>query len=296
MGMKFILSVFPLGILCLSAGFAQRMSTVVSEGSVPAPYEIGYGYKWAWKGESVYDTAWLKLCYKMKFWDQEKTSKLEDYRIVYLGKGGFRKDVSYAIEECERRLSQDSGIFFVRQFYPMEWEISPEGKSVCLFRLALLRQMFLVEFAEPEVGLDWKLSAQVDSVCGFVCQMAQADYLGRRYEAWFCPEIPVDIGPFKFRGLPGLIVKVEDMEGDYSWELYEGMIQEVDIPMVRKNYISRKTSRGRARSLIEDCFNHPYPYTIRSGRNVKVRTAHGYRELTGEELETSIFFTPIELE
>lgn len=296
MGMKFILSIFFLVILGLSEGFAQRMATVVSGEEVPTPYQIGYGYKWAWKGESVYDTAWLKLCYKMKFWDQEKTSKLEDYRIVYLGKGGFRKDVSYVIEECERRLSQDSGIFFARYFYPMEWEISPEGKSVCLFRLALLRQMFLVEFAEPEASFDWKLSTQVDSVCGFVCQMAQTDYLGRKYEAWFCPEIPVDIGPFKFRGLPGLIVKVKDMEGDYSWELYESMIKEVDIPMVRKTYMSRKTSRGKARSLIEDCFNRPYPYTIRSGRNVKVRTASGYRELTGEELETSIFFTPIEME
>lgn len=296
MGMKFILSIFFLAILGLSEGWSQRIASLVSEGEVPTPYQIGYGYKWAWKGESVYDTAWLKLCYKMKFWDQEKTSKLEDYRIVYLGKGGFRKDVSYAIEECERRLSQDSGLFFGRYFYPMEWDISPEGKSVCLFRLALLRQMFLVEFSEPEASFDWKLSTQVDSVCGFVCQMAQTDYLGRKYEAWFCPEIPVDIGPFKFRGLPGLIVKVKDMDGDYSWELYEGMMQEVDIPMVRKTYMSRKTSRGKARSLIEDCFNRPYPYTIRSGRNVKVRTANGYRELTGEELEISIFFTPIELE
>ncbi|MEJ7664771.1 MAG: GLPGLI family protein [Hymenobacter sp.] len=38
-------------------------------------------------------------------------------------------------------------------------------------------------------------------------------------EAWFTREVPVGDGPYKFYGLPGLIVKVRDTRGHYDFEL-----------------------------------------------------------------------------
>lgn len=35
------------------------------------------------------------------------------------------------------------------------------------------------------------------------------------YTSWYAPEIALNKGPWKFNGLPGLILKVEDSKGDY---------------------------------------------------------------------------------
>lgn len=284
-------------VVLLWTGQCQHGTTILSDFYVPAPYRLlGYGDDWRWRMERVYDTAWLELHYTMRFWNQDKSAKIEDYRIMYVGKGGNRKAVSWRIEEAERRWQADSGLLYMGEYYPMEWVTDSQGQSVCLFRLLLLRQSTMIEYAEPAAKFAWVLLPETDSVGGYLCQKAETEYKGRNYEAWFCPEIPIDAGPYKFRGLPGLILKVEDETGDYAWELYEGGIHEVSVPMVEKDYIRRKTTRERARRLIQRVFDSPFGYTMQTGRNVVVRTEKGDRPLTEAEMESSIFYTPIELE
>ena len=42
---------------------------------------------------------------------------------------------------------------------------------------------------------------------------------GRKWTAWFTTEIPIQDGPYKFRGLPGLIVKIEDETKSHCFAL-----------------------------------------------------------------------------
>jgi GLPGLI family protein len=49
-------------------------------------------------------------------------------------------------------------------------------------------------------------------------QKATLRYGGRDWIAWFCPEIPLSDGPYKFCGLPGLILKVYDNRMHYIFE------------------------------------------------------------------------------
>ena len=50
-------------------------------------------------------------------------------------------------------------------------------------------------------------------------QIQPADFAGRHWIAWFSTEIPIQDGPYKFRDLPGLIVKIEDKTGSHKMEL-----------------------------------------------------------------------------
>lgn len=52
-----------------------------------------------------------------------------------------------------------------------------------------------------------KLSHETIQILNFKAQKATAKYGGRKWTAWFCQEIPIPNGPYKFGGLPGLIVK-----------------------------------------------------------------------------------------
>ncbi|MDE6768112.1 MAG: GLPGLI family protein, partial [Muribaculaceae bacterium] len=57
------------------------------------------------------------------------------------------------------------------------------------------------------------------NVLGYECNAATADYHGRKWLAWFAPNIAVQDGPWQLCGLPGLILKAETMDGNYGFEI-----------------------------------------------------------------------------
>ncbi len=60
--------------------------------------------------------------------------------------------------------------------------------------------------------INWKLHEEFKKVGKFKAQKASTSFRGRNYNAWFTTEIPIEIGPWKFHGLPGLILEVRDSE------------------------------------------------------------------------------------
>lgn len=59
--------------------------------------------------------------------------------------------------------------------------------------------------------------SETDTVLGYLCQKAEAEFRGRKWYAWFSMEIPYNFGPWKLGGLPGMILKAEDSEKLFSW-------------------------------------------------------------------------------
>ena len=70
-----------------------------------------------------------------------------------------------------------------------------------------------------ERKINWKISSEKEKIGEWNAQKAEADFAGRHWIAWFSTEIPIQDGPYKFRGLPGLIVKIEDKTGSHKMEL-----------------------------------------------------------------------------
>ncbi|WP_052444502.1 GLPGLI family protein [Flammeovirga sp. OC4] len=67
--------------------------------------------------------------------------------------------------------------------------------------------------------IQWEIQAETKKIGSFNCQKAVGDFRGRSYEAWFTFEVPVNIGPWKLRGLPGLIIEVEDKAKEVRFSL-----------------------------------------------------------------------------
>lgn len=65
--------------------------------------------------------------------------------------------------------------------------------------------------------MDWAISTDTATVLGYLCTKATATFRGRAYEAWFTTEIPVNEGPWKLYGLPGLILKAETTDGIFRF-------------------------------------------------------------------------------
>ncbi len=69
--------------------------------------------------------------------------------------------------------------------------------------------------------IEWKIIPEMAQIGEYKAQKAETSFGGRNWIAWFTTEIPFQDGPYKFSGLPGLIIKVEDAVGDYSFDLKE---------------------------------------------------------------------------
>lgn len=78
----------------------------------------------------------------------------------------------------------------------------------------------LEAFTVEDIWYDipWTILEDRDTILGFDCLKAQGFFRGRAYTAWFARQIPVPAGPWKLKGLPGLIVKAEDTEGMFRFE------------------------------------------------------------------------------
>jgi len=67
----------------------------------------------------------------------------------------------------------------------------------------------------------WKMENEFKKINMMNCQKAVAEYKGRKWEAWFCKDFPVTDGPYKFSGLPGLVVSIKDSENDHTFDLIQ---------------------------------------------------------------------------
>ena len=73
-------------------------------------------------------------------------------------------------------------------------------------------------YTEPHPLQQWKMGTETQTILGHKCQKATCRWRGRDFVAWFATDIPVKAGPWKFGGLPGLILKVQDTKGMYRFE------------------------------------------------------------------------------
>lgn len=66
---------------------------------------------------------------------------------------------------------------------------------------------------------DWKIEPDKKQISTFTVQKATTDFAGRKWIAWFTSDVPIQDGPYKFSGLPGLIVEISDDKANHKMEL-----------------------------------------------------------------------------
>jgi GLPGLI family protein len=67
--------------------------------------------------------------------------------------------------------------------------------------------------------LAWKILPDKEKIGELNTQKASVNFAGRIWTAWFATDVPIQDGPYKFHGLPGLIVKLEDKTQSHSFVL-----------------------------------------------------------------------------
>jgi len=63
---------------------------------------------------------------------------------------------------------------------------------------------------EPTPDIAWTLTDDTLTMSGYLCQQAMSTHRGVEWRVWYTDEIPSSAGPWRLRGLPGLIVRAEN--------------------------------------------------------------------------------------
>jgi len=66
---------------------------------------------------------------------------------------------------------------------------------------------------------EWKLQEGQKEILGYICKKATTEFAGRTYVAWYATEISIADGPYKFQGLPGLILSIYDTNKHYQFNV-----------------------------------------------------------------------------
>lgn len=120
----------------------------------------------------------------------------------------------------------------------------PEGKVTETAYFEMQDWRYEEDWEKPE----WEISDETKEILGYQCFKATADYRGRRWTAWFAPEIPVQDGPWKLCGLPGLILEAVDNHREFHFianGLMQNGISEVGFLCYREKRGVRKVTRDK---------------------------------------------------
>ncbi|MDW9381082.1 GLPGLI family protein [Chryseobacterium sp. JV558] len=128
----------------------------------------------------------------------------------------LRSEVKENDKKEEKAFSKLEGKkYFEPTFFEYFISKSIPDQKVYYYERAAGKQIYYQE----DRPVKWEVTNIIEKQNGYSAQKAVTEFGGRIWTAWFTKDIPLSDGPYKFSGLPGLIVKLEDDKGDYKFDL-----------------------------------------------------------------------------
>lgn len=111
------------------------------------------------------------------------------------------------------------------------------------------------------------------NILGYTCQKATTVYRGRNYILWFAKEIPIHYGPYKFNGLPGLILAVQDDQRQIKWTCVSitNTAKSEQIKFDKNRYI--EVAKAKFYALKKIYTEHPEEYS--KNTNIQIGNMDG---------------------
>lgn len=243
-------------------------------------------YRITYKSKSVKDTT--KTPYKYR----------DDEMRLEIGKNGVSRFYSYTTflrnQMMVGMIKKGGGIDMtsIPKGGAIAWEFyknyPAQGKTLLLDRVGL-DEYQCEESAETPA---WQMVPDsTKEILGYQCQMATTHFKGRQWIAWYTEDIPLNEGPWKLCGLPGLVLSAYDAPRQYIFE-GAGLEQvSTEQPVVIVNEKREKISQKDLRKVL----NRYDPMAALGSRGITIVSV---KEADGSEgkLPTKLVSNSIELE
>jgi len=177
-----------------------------------------------WAQESTVKT--LRIVYNTKYTDPIGIQESKDvqYLDIQDERSVFYSYFHHRLKAIEDSLNRRGSVstaqlhklvqpYIYGQWYYVYKGLPAEGKLTYLHT-----DMCNFKYEEPISKMKWKMLGKDSVIAGYLCQLAETNFRGRTWRAWFTLDIPIPNGPWKLGGLPGLILKATDHTGWYDFD------------------------------------------------------------------------------
>ena len=212
------------------------------------------------------DSTTIEMCYEFK-WKNHHTNKEynEDIRLVQIGKKvikDFSKTIFYYDSLATENFKRGKDTYSIPEGpCPCELIIGTKERNIDIkYRLAMDIGTLCYQTKLPNLVWDYS-SDEVINISGYNCNKATSVFGGREYVAWYTLDVPVHYGPYKFTGLPGLIIKIEEKTGMYIWNLLSISPKKENINVYRYNN-EQKCDEKKADKIITEMMANPYAFMV----------------------------------
>ncbi|WP_284464319.1 GLPGLI family protein [Chryseobacterium sp.] len=113
--------------------------------------------------------------------------------------------------------------------------------------------------------IHWAISDETKKIENYTLQKANTTFGGRNWIAWFCKDIPFNEGPFKLRGLPGLIFELSDTKKNFIYTLLKS--QELPKTYSTEDFLESNfgnkaipINQKQKHKLIMEFYNDPFAF------------------------------------
>lgn len=275
--------------------------------------------KYMWWNEvtqRTVDSTKLEVVYKLKYRRHNKPEKPHLWMLTKLQSGyshskyfsiicQFIDDVQQVVMEQVRKSAKMPGVGYSYPYTEEELAIkNNSGKDYLNSEIWIdyrtqqikerthdyARHNLSVEYEEPLPQFEWELMEAIEAIAGYAYSTAKTTFRGREWTVWYTIEIPVSTGPWKFNGLPGLILKAQDEKMDYIWECQN--ISQRHNPIVYYEVDKQMLTRSEWLHHMRQIHNSPLEMLGEDGTTVFI-----YNDKSIIESDNwTIPYNPIELE
>jgi len=173
-----------------------------------------------------------RFIYEMTYKPKKDSTKLEKdlmvldiskSKSIYRDYANVSQDsiMKASMEKMQKAGTFDPDFYKKMKMPKISYKINKTYPSMKMQYIEMIMTMgkgMYISYSE-DLNFNWKILPDKAKIGEYNAQKATTEFGGRKWTAWFSTDLPFQDGPYKFSGLPGLIVKIEDETKDYSWVL-----------------------------------------------------------------------------
>jgi GLPGLI family protein len=168
---------------------------------------VNYSFYESYRGKAPLLPAFLQITDTFSYFE------IEDHQLEEIPQTITTEDVSYnTINMTVKSRNKVKENRFVRKDFTTNSVLSLVNYNGWSYELLFIN--------EELPNLEWVLADDENEILGYLCKNATTTFRGREYEAWYTTAIPIPDGPWKFSGLPGLILQITDSKENINIEAY----------------------------------------------------------------------------
>ncbi len=162
------------------------------------------------------------------------------------------KDTTY-VNENGATVTQSFGSSTDYSKFPDEYIKVDHLKNKIEMIQSIPSKKFLIT---DELNYTWKITNETKKIKDYTCYKATTTFRGNTFEAWFTPDIPINAGPWKWYGLPGLIVEATDKDQSvvFKLEKIEKLTEKIPFPSSKSKKMTLKQYFKEADEAFEAMF------------------------------------------